>query len=60
MLSAISTALTSILTMLGNCVTAIVDDEGALVALLPLIGIGIAFSVLSYGIKLIRGSTWGF
>lgn len=60
MLTAISGALSEVITMLGSCVTAVVGSTGALKDLLPLIGIGIAFSVLSFGIKLIRGATWGF
>lgn len=59
MLTAVSDALTSLITMLGSVVTAVVGDTGALNELLPLFAIGIAASVVLIGVKIIRKIAWG-
>lgn len=60
MLEQVSSALTTVITMLGSAVNAVVGNTGALKSLMPLIAISISVSIFSYGIKLIRGATWGF
>lgn len=61
MITQISTALTALVTMLGNVVTAVVDTtDGALNGLLPLIAISCAGSIIMFGFKLVRSSTYGW
>ena len=59
MLSAVTDALTTVITWVGSVVTALVGETGALSALLPLMAIGIAISALMLGIKAIKGFAWG-
>lgn len=59
MLTAVSDALTSLITMLGSVVTAVTGSTGALKDLLPLFAIGIAASVVLLGVKIIRKIAWG-
>lgn len=59
MLAAIKTGLTEVITMVGSVIDGVVGAEGALSELLPLVGIGIAVSVLMLGFRAIRSWTWG-
>lgn len=59
MLEAVTSALTTVIGWVGSVVTAMVSENGALSALLPLFAIGIAISALLFGIKAIRSVTWG-
>lgn len=59
MMEAITTALSSLITMLGSVVTAVVGSTGALKDLLPLFAIGVACSVVMFGVKAIKSFTWG-
>lgn len=60
MLSEISTALATVITMLGNVVDAVIGQTGALKGLLPLIAISCAGSIIMFGFKLVRSSTYGW
>lgn len=59
MLEAISSALASVITMLGTVVTALVGETGALKDLMPLLAIGIAISMFFVGVKALKGMIWG-
>lgn len=62
MLESISTALTSLLTMIGSVITSLVtggDKPGALNALLPVFAIGIAIALVGWVVSLIRRLAWG-
>lgn len=60
MISAVGSALTSMITWIGTFVTALTDStDGALAALLPLFAIGIAASLCMFAMKMIRQVTWG-
>lgn len=59
MIEAIGTALTAVIGWAGDVVASFVTADGALYALLPLLAIGIAFSVVMFGVKVIRGFIWG-
>lgn len=59
MLTAVSDALTSLITMLGSVVTSVTGASGALKDLLPVFAIGIAASVVLLGVKIIRKIAWG-
>lgn len=59
MWSAVQSAFTSVITMVGELVTALVGESGALAPLLPLFAIGIAISLFMVGFKAIRRVTWG-
>lgn len=60
MMNAITTALASLIEMVGNIVTALIDSSGALYPLLPLIGISIAGSVIFLGVRVIKKISWGY
>lgn len=57
--TAVTNALSQIITWVGTVITAVIGDNGALNALLPLFAIGIGISVLLFGIKAIRSVVWG-
>lgn len=59
MLSAVTSALTQVLTWIGTVVTSITGASGDLKELLPLFAIGIAISVFLFGIKAIKSIIWG-
>lgn len=59
MLEAVTSGLTTVITWVGNVITALVGEAGALAPLLPLFGIGIAVSALLLGVKIIKGVVWG-
>lgn len=62
MLSAVTDALSTVITWIGTVITAIVtggDTPGALNALLPLFAVGIAISAIFFGIRAIKSVVWG-
>lgn len=64
MLSAVADALTSLISMIGEVVSNIVNAPangvgGALHALLPLFAIGIAIAVFAFAIRAVRSIVWG-
>lgn len=58
-LSSVTNAIGSVLSWVGIPINEMLNDGGALAALLPLFGIGISIAAIFVGIKLIRGFTWG-
>lgn len=60
LVNAIGTGLTSVIGYAGSVVDALVGAEGALNALLPVIGVTIAFGVVGWGIRTVKSLTWGF
>lgn len=59
MLTAVTSALTTVINWVGSVVTAITSESGELAPLLPLFAVGIGISALMFGIKAIRSITWG-
>lgn len=62
MLESISSALTSLLTMIGSVISSLVtggETPGALHALLPVFAIGIAIALVGWVVSLIRRLAWG-
>lgn len=59
MLEAVTSGLTTVIGWVGSVVDALVNTDGALSALLPLLAIGVAVSALMLGIKAIRSFIWG-
>lgn len=59
MLTAISSALTELLTMIGSVIFALTGTSGALNALLPVFAIGIAIALVGWVVSLIRRLAWG-
>ena len=59
MIAAIGDGLTAVIGWVGDVVSALTGTDGALTALLPLLGIGIACSALMFGVKVIKGMIWG-
>lgn len=59
MLEAATSGLTTAISWIGTVVDGLLKTDGALSALLPLIGINIGISALMLGIKAIRGFSWG-
>lgn len=59
MLEAVTSALSTALTWVGSVVSALVTESGALYALLPLFGIGVAISAIMLGVKVIKSFVWG-
>jgi hypothetical protein len=58
-LTAVSGALTELISMIGSVVTAVFGATGALKDLLPFFAIGIAASIILLGVKIIRKIAWG-
>lgn len=59
MLESVTSGLTTVISWVGAVVDALVNTDGALSALLPLLAIGVAVSALMLGIKAIRSFIWG-
>ena len=59
MIEAITTGFTTVLGWMGSFADALLTTDGALNAFLPIIGVGIAVSVLFLGVKALRSLTWG-
>lgn len=59
MLSAITTALTTVISWVGTVVSAMTTDQGQLSELLPLFAIGISISAFLFAIKGIKSLVWG-
>lgn len=59
MISAIGTGITTVIGWIGEVVSSFVTETGDLYALLPLLGIGIAVSVVMLGVRMLRSFTWG-
>lgn len=55
----VGTGLTEVIKWIGQVITALVGESGALAPIWPLVGISIGISVLLFGIKVMRGFTWG-
>lgn len=60
MIEAITTGVTTAITIGGSVVTAILGEAGALKDLLPVIGLAIGFGGVGWGIRTIKSLTWGF
>lgn len=67
MIQAISDGLTAVIGWIGTFIQSLLGTvpesgtgtSGALGALLPLVGIGIAVSAVMLGIRVVRSFTWG-
>lgn len=59
MLEAVTSALGTVLNWVGTVVGSLLGENGELKALLPLLAVGIAVSVLMLGVKAIRSFAWG-
>lgn len=59
MMSAVTTALTDVISAIGTVISALTGTDGAFGPLLPLFAIGVAISLVMLGIKVIKGFTWG-
>ncbi len=59
MFAQMSTVFTQIITWIGEVVTALTSDSGALSGLQELFLLGIGISVVMVAVKLIRKITWG-
>lgn len=59
MLEAVTNALTTVIGWVGTVVSALIETDGQLNALLPLMAIGISISALMLGVKAIKSFAWG-
>lgn len=59
MMTAVTGALTDVISAVGSVVTAIVTETGGLHDLLDLLAIGVAISLFFVGVKAIRSIIWG-
>lgn len=59
MLAEVTSALTTVIGWVGTVVSALIDADGQLSALLPVMAIGIAISALMLGVKAIKSFAWG-
>lgn len=59
MLEAVTSGFTTVLSWMGTFADALLTAEGQLHAFLPLVGVGIAVSVLFLGVKALRSLAWG-
>lgn len=58
-LSDVGTGLTQVISWIGQVISALVGSDGALAPIWPLIGVSIGISVVLFGIKVMKGFTWG-
>lgn len=59
MWNAVTTAFSNMITLVGQFLTALTGENGALAGLLPLFAIGIAISLVMVAVKIVRKVTWG-
>ena len=59
MLEAVTSGITTVIGWIGSVVSALIDTNGQLNALLPLFAIGIAISAILLGVKIVRSIVWG-
>lgn len=59
MLAEVTTALGTVISWVGDVVTALTGESGELSSLLPLMAVGIAISALMLGVKAIKSFAWG-
>lgn len=59
MLEAVTTALSIVIGWVGTVVSALVQTDGELSSLLPLLAVGVAVSALMLGVKAIKSFIWG-
>lgn len=59
MLESVTSGITTVISWVGSVINALIGDNGALAALLPLFAIGIAISAVLLGVKLIKSVVWG-
>lgn len=59
MLAEVTTALGTVISWVGDVVTALTGEAGELSSLLPLMAVGIAISALMLGVKAIKSFAWG-
>lgn len=58
-MTAVGEAITSVLGWIGTVISALLNSNGDLNALLPLFAVGIAISAILLGCKLIKSFIWG-
>lgn len=59
MLESVTSGLSTVISWVGEVVSAFTTTDGALSQLLPLLAIGVSVSALMLGIKAIRSCIWG-
>ena len=59
MVEALGSAFTSIISYVGQFITALTSSTGGLNGLLPLFAIGIAISLVMVCVKIVRKVVWG-
>lgn len=59
MLASVTSALSTVIAWVGTVVDALVNTDGELSALLPLLAISCGVSALMLGVKSIRSFIWG-
>lgn len=59
MLTNIGTALTEVISWIGQVLTAITGTDGALKDLFPILAVGIGVSVVMMVVKVIKRFAWG-
>lgn len=59
MLTHVTSGITTVISWIGEVLTAIVGESGTLKDLGPLFAIGISISAIMLGIKVVRGIVWG-
>lgn len=59
MLEAVGSGITTVIGWVGDVVSALVTETGALSELMPLFAIGIAISAILLGVKIVRSIVWG-
>lgn len=59
-MNAIGEGVTNVISFAGDVVTALVGENGDLVALLPVIGLSIGLGLVGWGIRTVKSITWGF
>lgn len=59
MLASVTSGVTTVIGWVGEVISALVGESGALADLLPIFSIGIAISAILFGIKCIKSVVWG-
>lgn len=59
MLTAVTSGITTVIGWIGDVITSMTTEAGALNELLPLFAIGISISAILLGVRVVKSIIWG-
>lgn len=60
MLTTIGDGVTSVISWVGEVVSALFTSTGAMYTLLPIVGVAVGIGIVGFGIRTIKNVVWGY